>query len=462
MQLHACLLLFIITTDKTLALLHQRCGGNVSLDQQPAGHINLTTPGLFTDTDRLNPMNRQSDETISVRVCSWMIGVPPGRTVFFSLAWLESGSSVSVRCVWNEEDQVLESGVVALLSGCDGNKATLTWKGAGHSSNAIQLSYNVQEDERNSSEDHTSPHSDRDLSRTGTSFTRTAPVGQEVVRGTEEGRGRLREGLERSSGPQSASSPSSQDQGLLSPTSPLQGLTVAGRADRETLPLPEEEPNNRADTSGRAHRADDPMSPRERTHPYFHLSTDTLLHTLHTANTETNSNKELPQTQMDLTHATVSNSNTMLGSEMRKYTVTQTPTATKAHPTVSSSSAPPLTSSPPELPSWTTWESDTILSTHGGAVSQAPRDKVPHFWRSQRSTDRINSDLTSAVTSDTLQSATKSLQDDSSSANTDTDPTASSSSSSSPSSSSSQGLSRTPSSTALITELHTAVERNKH
>lgn len=314
----------------------------------------------------------------------------------------------------------------------------------------------VQEDERNSSEDHTSPHSDQHVSRwsqTGTSFTSTAPVGQEVARGREGGRGRLYEGLESNSGPQSVSSPSSQDQGLLRPTSPLQGLAVAGRADRETLPLPEEEPNNRADTSGAAHLAESPMPARERTRPYFQhaLGTDAQFHTSHTANTETNSNNELPQTQRALTRARASSSNTLLGTDIHKYRVTQTSkpsTTTQAHPTVSNFSIPPLTSSPPELPSWTTWESGTILSPRGGAVSGAPGEKLPHSWRSQRSTDRLNSDLTSAVTSDPLKSPTNPQQDDSSSAHADTEPTSSSLSSS-------QGPSRT--STTHITGLDTAV-----
>ncbi|XP_034087287.1 uncharacterized protein si:ch211-14k19.8 [Gymnodraco acuticeps] len=194
MQLHACLLLFIITTDKTLASLHQHCGGNVRVDKEPAGHINLTLPGLITDTN-------QSEKTLPPSNCTWTINVPL-----------------------------------------------------------------VQENGRNSSEDNTSPHSDLlSWSESGTSFTSTAPIGQDVVSGTEGGRGRLYEGLEQSYGPQSASSPSSQDQGLLRPTSPLQGLTVAGRGDRETLPLPEEEPNNGADTSGAAHLADGKMSARDST-----------------------------------------------------------------------------------------------------------------------------------------------------------------------------------------------------
>lgn len=252
----------------------------------------------------------------------------------------------------------------------------------------------VQEDERNSSEGHTSPRSDRDLVRrtqTGTSFTSTAPVDQEVVRGTEEGKGRHFEGLEEwSSGPQSESSPSSQDRGLPHPTSPLQGLAVAGRADRGTLPLPEEEPNNRADTSGAAHLADG------RTHPYFQHSTHSLFHTSHSANAETNSGNELLQTQMAPKHAT------------DKYTVTQTSNISVA----STSSVPPLTSSPPEPQSWTPWESGTILSPRGGTASGSPGEK--HSWRSQRSTGGLDSDLTSPATSDPISA--------------DTEPTASSSS----------------------------------
>ncbi|XP_032400420.1 mucin-16 [Etheostoma spectabile] len=439
MQLLVCLLLFIITTDKTLALSHNHCGGNVSLDQKPTGHINLTFPRLYTDTNnRLNPLNHQSDKTLSLSTCTWTIGIPLGQTVFLKSVWLESGWRVSVRCVLNEEDQVLDSGGTALLSGCDGNKATFNWTGPGRSSNEIQLFYYVKEGERNSSEDHTSPHTDQDLlrwSQTGTSFTSTAPVGQEVVTGTQGGRGHLYKGLEWSSGPRSASSPSSQGQRLLPPTSPLQGLTVAGRADRETLPLPEEEPNNGADTSGAAHLTDGKMAAKQRTHPNFlqTLIPDTLFHTSDTAYTQKQSSNELPQTQMAITHATASSSNTLHGTEIHKYTDTQTskPSITvQAQPIVSSSSAPPLTSSPHLLHSRRTWESGTILIPHGGAISGVPGEKQPHSWRSQQNTDGLNSDLTSAITSDPLKSPTELQQDESSSAQTDTEPTASSSSSS--------------------------------
>ncbi|KAK5865819.1 hypothetical protein PBY51_020059 [Eleginops maclovinus] len=417
MQLHACLLLFIITTDKTLALLHQRCGGNVSLDKEPAGHINLTLPGLISDTN-------QSDKTLPPSNCTWTIDIPLGVTLLLKLVWLESGSSVSVRCVLNKEDKVLKSGETALLSLCDGNKANFSWTGARHSSDAFQLSYYVQENGRNSSEDNTSPHSDLlSLSESGTNFTSTSPIGQDVLSRTEGGKGRLHQGLERSYVPQSMSSPSSQDQGLLRPTSPLQGLTVAGRADRETLPLPEEEPNNEADTSGAAHLADGKMSARELTHPYFQqaLSTDTLFHASHTP--ERKSSYELPRTQMALTHATDGNSDNFHGTDEHEYTaIFKLSTPTQHHV---SSSGPSFTSSPPEIPSRTTQEIGTILIPHGGAVSGASVQKLSRSWRSHRSTDRLNSDLTSTVTSDPLTSSTNFQQDDSSSTHTHTDPTAS-------------------------------------
>lgn len=304
----------------------------------------------------------------------------------------------------------------------------------------------VQEDERNSSEDRTTHHAGRDLiSQTGTSFTRTAPLSREVVRRKEGGRGRLYEGLEWSHGPQSVSGPSSQDQGPPHPTTPLQGLAVAGRADRETLPLPEEGPNNGADTSGTVHITDSPISAREGTHPYFHtghtLSTDTS----NTVNMETNSSDELTQTQMAMTDATGSNSNTMLASDIHKYTVMHTykHATTQAQPAESRVRISTLTSSLSEVPSRTTRESGTILITYGGTVSE---EEQPH---SRISTGTLNSDLTSAVTSDPFKSHTEPPQDDSSSAHTETEASASTSSS--------QGLSRPQSSATHITELHTAV-----
>ncbi|XP_034543370.1 mucin-5AC [Notolabrus celidotus] len=442
MQLHACLLLVIITTDKTLALQHHLCSGDVNLDQKPAGQINLTLPGLFTDsTNRPNTITHHSDESTPVSLCTWTLSIPFGRTVLLKLIRLESNSSISIRCVSNGEDVVLESsGGTVLLSGCDRNKATLSWTAASQSSNEIQLAYNVQEDDPHSSEDHTNPQSDQDLlhrSQTGTSFTRAASIGVETVSGKEGGRGRLYEGLDSSSGAYS----SSQDQGLLHPTSPLQGLAVAGRADREALPLPEEEPNNGADTSGAAHLTDGPTSARERTHPYFQptLSTVSLFHTLMTENTEKNSGIELPKTQTALTHETESHFNTLDGTDIQRFRVT--------HSSLVSSSIPFVTSSPPE----TTRESGTIWLPHHGAVSGPPDEKPPPSWRGHRSTDILNSDLNSSITSDPLNPPTKPPEEASTSTNTETEPTASSSSSSS------QSPSMTHSSSTAITDINTTL-----
>lgn len=291
--------------------------------------------------------------------------------------------------------------------------------------------YPVQEDERNSSEDHTSPHSDQDpvhWSQTGTSFTSIAPVGQEVVRGTEGSRGHLYEGLEEwSSRLQSASSPTSQDQGLLHPTSLPQWLTVAGKTDRETLPLPEEEQNKRADTSGASHLTDGPISARERTHPYFQhtFGKDMLLHTTQIMKTETDDSSTLHQTQMPLKHATASSSDTMFGTEIYKQTAThksKLSKTTQVYPPESSSLIPNLTSSPTKLTSWITRETESFLSQRVRAVSRAPGERLYHSWRRQRSTHRLH--VTSGVTHDPLKFPAKRS---SSNAHTDSEPTASSS-----------------------------------
>lgn len=130
-----------LATDTTLASSRRHCGGNASLDREPAGHISLTLSGLFANTTTLNSTTDQSNETLPVSVCTWTISILAGRTVLLKLLWLESGSSITVRCLRNEEDHVLEIGGTALLSSCFGNKATLSWTGEGRSSNPIQLSY---------------------------------------------------------------------------------------------------------------------------------------------------------------------------------------------------------------------------------------------------------------------------------------------------------------------------------
>lgn len=74
-------------------------------------------------------------------VCTWIIDIPQNRTVHLKLVWLDGGSSISVLCVLTVGDRLLERGGTALLSGCDRNKATLSWTGTGNSSNSAQLVY---------------------------------------------------------------------------------------------------------------------------------------------------------------------------------------------------------------------------------------------------------------------------------------------------------------------------------
>lgn len=312
--------------------------------------------------------------------------------------------------------------------------------------------YPVQEDKRNSSEDHTSQHSDQDpvhWSQTGTSFTSTAPVGQEVVRGTEGSRGHLYEGLEDwSSRLQSASSPTSQDQGLLHPTPLPQWLTVAGKTNRETLPLPEEERNKRADTSGASHLTDGPISAREKTHPYFQhtFGKDMLLHTTQITKTETDSSSKLHQTQMPLKRATASSAGTMFSTEIYEQTATQTSKLSKTtqdYSPESSSLVPNLTSSLTKLTLWITKETESFHGQHVRAVSKAPGEQLYHSWRRQRSTHRL--DVTSGVTHNPLKLPAKRNP---SNAHTDSAPTASSYS---------KGPTRTYSSTTHIPSSDSAV-----
>lgn len=135
------LLVFSPLADKLWALSQHGCGGNISLDQGPAGTINLTLPGRFNDTSIVNNASSQADETLPDSLCSWIIDIPLGRTVRFTLLRLDRGSAVRVRCVWDEEDHVLVSRGTAELSHCHHNKAALSWRDDGGSSNSIQLSY---------------------------------------------------------------------------------------------------------------------------------------------------------------------------------------------------------------------------------------------------------------------------------------------------------------------------------
>lgn len=274
--------------------------------------------------------------------------------------------------------------------------------------------YPVQEDERNSTEERVTPQSDLDpRSQTGTLLASSSPIGPDVVTGTDEGRGRLHEGQEKgASSPRSPSSSTSQFQGLLRPTSHPRRRTVAGNTDREALLFPEETTNNRADTSGAAHLADGPVSASQRTRPYFQntFSSGTF-HTSQSTNTES---YKFHQTQVPLKPSAANSSSSTASADVARIPASRTSklsTISQDYPSVSGSSIPSLTSSLPDLPSWITWKAETTLKPHD--VSLAPAEKEPNSWRSQRSTDRLNSDLLSAATSGPLKTPTAQQKGDS-------------------------------------------------
>lgn len=252
----------------------------------------------------------------------------------------------------------------------------------------------VQEEElRNSSED---------WAQTGTIVTEIATVAQKGLKGTEEGRSRFYEDLVGSFPPPFVSSASSQDKGLLRPTSPLQGLPVSGRADMETLPLPEEKLNNGAETSGASHHTSEPTS--AQTLPYFQ----------HAIRSNTKPQTESPvfaQTEMSWTDSTVA----LLDKDLHNSASTETSPHTDQQITPqtdqSVSNSKVLTISHAEMP---TSVRNTSLYPVGGAISPTPKDQqVP--WTGLQSTDQFNADLTSTP----LKSSTMSPQQGSSSTNMD-------------------------------------------
>ncbi|XP_076004279.1 uncharacterized protein LOC142997005 isoform X2 [Genypterus blacodes] len=417
MQLHVHLLLFIITTDKILALVQHQCGGNVHLDQKLAGQISLALPDLHTVTSSHGPVSHQTDRSPLAAVCTWMIDVSHGQ-VFLSLAHLESGSSISVRCRRDQDEQMLRAGGTGLLLDCGRDKAALTWTGRGHSSNTVQLSYYVvvpvQEAERNSSVHPSSPVTDLSTavprSQTGIGITSKDLIGPK------------------------------QTPKLVQTSSPLLGLTLAGTTDKETLLFPQEEPNNGADTSAAAHITDGPMNARESTHPDFQtqrlLTTDAYSHPGHTLLRDALS---LTQTAHTLIDSAAGSSNTIVSRGTHKYKATPTIIDTDTHTSSS------ISSSPPKLSSLRTWETGTGLIPHGGPVDEGRGGKQLNTWRSQRSTDGHRPNLTSTVAVDPLRSSSKPQEHDSSSTQADFEPTPTSSQSS-PSPSSSPSLSSSSSS----------------
>uniref|UniRef100_A0A1A8J4I7 EGF-like domain-containing protein n=4 Tax=Nothobranchius kuhntae TaxID=321403 RepID=A0A1A8J4I7_NOTKU len=422
MLLHACLLLLLIATDKILSWSGHYCGGHVLLDRETSGPIKLSLP--FSATSTLpNPISQRADEPLQPFKCTWVLDVPSEGTVLLKLEWSDGDSTISLRC---EEDRILQRGDTALLSSCEGNKATLTWTGAGRSSDSAQLVYYVHENERNSSE-VLSTQDPTGWSQTGTTVRNIATVAEEVVRGTEEGRGHLYEDSVRSSDPRFVSNTSTKGGGALPSTSRQRGISVAGGADRETLPLPEEIPNNGVDASGAAHLTGDPMS--ARTLPYFQ-------HAVSMDGKSQTQNPTLIPTEMSWTNTKVP----LIGADFHKSTQTSTHSDHRG-----SRSSALLTISPSETPAL---ERTASLFPHGGAKHQYDL-AVP--WMRHEPTHRSNSDLISATTSDPVKPFTIPPQQDSSGANTDTQPTT-------PSSLSSHDPSRTHSPLITAVDLHTNQE----
>lgn len=148
LQLKTCLLLLIISADTFLVLPSSACNGHMNLSQDPTGHFGFS-PGE-------EGSNRPS---AGLMICTRTLELPAGHTVLLKLVWLESGSNMSLVCTGDQDKQTLALGDTALLYGCDQNRATLTWSGAGHSSNAFQIFYYVQEEKRSSTETQPMPDS---------------------------------------------------------------------------------------------------------------------------------------------------------------------------------------------------------------------------------------------------------------------------------------------------------------
>ncbi|XP_038141269.1 uncharacterized protein si:ch211-14k19.8 [Cyprinodon tularosa] len=365
MQLHVYLLLFLFTTDKTLASLNQHCGGNVTLDHEPVGHINLSLPDFFNNTNGLSSINKQPGENLPLSNCTLMLVIPLGRKVLLKLEWMDRHSSISVRC--GGQDQIFQiHQETMLLSDCDKNKAFLSWTGPGIFSNSIQLVYYVQENEKNSTAGGSAYK--QDGNPTGWN-EKGATFAQEMVRGTEEGRIRVSQSF----GPHSEST-SPQDEKLVQPTSSQWGHPVSGRTDRETLPLPEEEQNNGADTSGAAHLTDDPMTAITR--PYFQptVSADTK------SQTENRTGVTQGQTETSWTAEKVSLSIT---TDLQSSTSTKTegPITERDESTAQTNQSVSIFSmSNSSFSGVLTW-SNTSVDPHGGAVDQSFEDKQARSHR---------------------------------------------------------------------------------
>lgn len=228
LQLKACLLLLVIATDPLLGLPSRACNGHMNMSEQPTGHLDFS-PGQ----EGAKPLSS------GLWICTRTLEIPPGHSVQLKLVWLESGSNMSLVCTGHQEERTLAVGDSALLHGCDQNRATLTWTGAGHSSNAFQLFYYVQEKETSSTESYSNPRSLPDVTspHPTTNSTDEVPLSGSVP---------------------DTSGYSTDKPELIQPTIPP---STSGNTDREASLFPGEESNNGPDTSGAPLRTDNPAGP---------------------------------------------------------------------------------------------------------------------------------------------------------------------------------------------------------
>ncbi|KAK7929279.1 hypothetical protein WMY93_005674 [Mugilogobius chulae] len=214
-QLKACLLLLLLITDTPPALLSNICNEHMNLSQEPTGHISFS------------PKQRTDQTKTSFLVCTRTLGIPAQHTVQLKLVSLETGSNMSLVCVRDTKQWTLKVGDTALLSGCDRNRAALTWTGAGHSSNAFQFFYYVQEEDTSSTETYPIPQSHPSVSTSNPATTSSKPS-------------LFSETLD-------PSGISTSNPGLIGPTTPPYD---SGSTVREASLFPGEERDNRPDTSG--------------------------------------------------------------------------------------------------------------------------------------------------------------------------------------------------------------------
>ncbi|XP_020773083.2 uncharacterized protein si:ch211-14k19.8 isoform X2 [Boleophthalmus pectinirostris] len=334
-QLKACLLLLLLLTDTPLVLLSHICNGYMDLSQEPMGHLSFS-PEQGTDQTRSPLM-----------ICTRILEIPEHLSVLLKLVWLETGSNMSLVCVWDKE-RTLAVGDTVLLSGCDQNKATLTWTGAGHSTHAFQLFYYVQDGKRSSTETYSSPDSHPTDIFTSSSATTT-----------EQGP------LSERADPSGNLTPNPGPTRLTTATPSASGSTV-----REASIFPGEEWNNGPDTSGATRRTDSPG-----TLDYFNTQ-----HSIQSSELKTSQNIKLQ---------TFSESNEAASnSEMSVSTGLYTTSRTLGYEENKSLSMSSIVSE---------------LDTESTVLSQNPQNKIQDLTENWQSTDTLASKSLRTVSKELIE-----------------------------------------------------------